>query len=320
MLLYCYLLIESEDIDIMEYILETYNLGKKYKKYKAIDNVNMHIEKGAIYGLIGKNGVGKTTLMRLICGLQTPTTGNYSIYGISNDDPQIVAVRKSIGAIIETPSICTDMTAEDNLIEQSKIIGLQNCSNIKTILGIIGLTHTGKKKAKYFSLGMKQRLSIGVALVGTPSFVILDEPLNGLDPQGIIEIRNLILKLNKEFSVTFLISSHNLGELSKIATHYGFMDKKLGLKEVSHEQLEYSCGQKIQFRVNNTKECIKYLEENQIFYEINSNGMINIDNRFNISELIIALSKRNCIINEFHEKEETLESYYLNIIGGTENE
>lgn len=162
----------------MEYILETHNLGKRYKDFKAISNLDMHIPKGAIYGLVGKNGAGKTTCIRLICGLQQPTTGTYSIYGISNMSPKIVSVRKRMGAIIETPSIYLDMTAEDNLIEQYKIIGLPSQDNLKELLELVGLADTGKKKAKNFSLGMRQRLGIAIALVGNPDFLILDEPIN----------------------------------------------------------------------------------------------------------------------------------------------
>ena len=210
----------------MEYILETHNLGKRYKNFKALSDLNMHIEKGSIYGLIGKNGAGKTTLIRLICGLQKPTSGNYSIYGISNLNKKIIEVRKRIGAIVETPSIYLDLTAKENLKEQYKIVGLPSYDGTDEILELVGLSETGSKKAKNFSLGMRQRLGIAIALVGNPDLLILDEPINGLDPEGIIEIRELILKLNKEKGITVLISSHYLDELSKIATHYGFVDKR----------------------------------------------------------------------------------------------
>ena len=182
----------------MEYILETHNLEKRYKKFNVLNGLNLHIEKGSIYGLIGKNGAGKTTLIRIICGLQTPTNGSYKIYGISNNDKKIINVRKRVGAIIESPSIYLDMTAENNLKLQHKIIGLPSYDGLEEILKLVGLDKTGNKKAKHFSLGMKQRLGIAISLVGNPDFLILDEPINGLDPEGIIEIRELILKLNKE--------------------------------------------------------------------------------------------------------------------------
>ena len=303
----------------MEYILETHNLEKRYKNFKAISSLNIHIKKGAIYGLIGKNGAGKTTLIRIICGLQKPTNGTYSIYGIENNNNQINNVRKRMGAIIETPSIYLDMTAEDNLKEQYKVIGLPNFDGLNEILKFVGLTETGKKKAKNFSLGMKQRLGIAIALVGNPDFLILDEPINGLDPQGIIEIRELILKLNKEKSITFLISSHYLDELSKIATDYGFVNNGEIIKEITKKELEQNCRKRIEIKVNNVKECVKCLEEMKLAYEVISENCINIYNKVNISELAIKLSNRNCIINEFRENEETLESYYINLIGGSEN-
>ena len=303
----------------MEYILETKALEKKYGNFKVIDNLNMHIQKGAIYGLIGKNGAGKTTLIRLICGLQKPTNGMYAIYGVLNTDKQITKMRKRVGAIVETPSIRIDADAEDNLKEQYKILGLPSEDSLKEILTLVGLSNTGKKKAKHFSLGMKQRLGIAIALVGEPDFLILDEPINGLDPEGIIEIRELILKLNKEKGITFLISSHYLDELSKIATHYGFLNKGSIIKEISKQELEENCKKRFEIRVSNVKECIHYLEENELSYEVMTNGKINIYDTIHISEFAVALSKRNCIIEEFNEKEESLENYYINLIGGGDN-
>lgn len=303
----------------MEYILETYNLEKRYKKFKAISNLNMRVPKGAIYGLIGKNGAGKTTLIRLLCGLQKPTSGNYTIYGISNENNKVIEARKRIGAIIESPSLCLDMTAEDNLKEQYKVIGLPSFDNLHEILKLVGLSETGKKTAKHFSLGMKQRLGLAIALVGNPDLLILDEPINGLDPEGIIELRELILKLNKEKGITFLISSHYLDELSKIATCYGFIDKCRIVKEISSDELEQNFKKRIEINVSDVKECVKYLEENKISYKVISDEIIDIYEKINVSEFVIALSKRNCIINEFHEKGESLENYYLNLIGGAEN-
>lgn len=304
----------------MEYILETKNIEKKYGKIKILKNLNMHIPKGAIYGLIGKNGAGKTTLIRLISGLQKPTSGEYTIYNISNNSPRIAEARKRIGGIVETPSICLDMTAEDNLKEQYKIIGLPSYDNLKEILKLVSLNDTGKKTAKHFSLGMKQRLGIAIALVGNPDLLILDEPINGLDPEGIIEIRELILKLNREKGITFLISSHYLDELSKIATHYGIINSGEIIKEIDKKELEKDFRTKVQIKVSNLKECVKYLEEKQLKYKVISNNTIDIYEKVNTTELIIALSKRNCIVNDFRKNEESLENYYLNLIGGAKND
>lgn len=304
----------------MQYILETINLKKNYGKFNILKDLNMHITKGAIYGFIGKNGAGKTTLIRIICGLQKPTSGSYSIYGILNNNKKIIESRKKIGAIIESPSICLDMSAKDNLILQNKIIGVHNDKNVDDILKLIGLENTGTKKAKNFSLGMRQRLAIGVALVGNPKFLILDEPINGLDPEGIIEIRNLILRLNKENNITFLISSHYLDELSKIATCYGFINEGKIVKEINREDLEKELHQKIRINVDNLQICDNYLNDNKLEYKIISETLVDIYSNFNISKLIIELSKLNCNVNGIQENGESLENYYLSLIGDTKNE
>lgn len=304
----------------MKYILEVNNLEKKYKNFKALSNFNMHIEKGAIYGLIGKNGAGKTTLIRIITGLQDPTSGTYSIYGVSYEDKNIYESRKRIGGIVETPSIYANMTAKENLIEQYKVIGMPSLNDIDELLELVGLNNTGKKKAKNFSLGMKQRLGIAIALSSNPDFLILDEPINGLDPQGIVEIRELILKLNKKKGITILISSHYLDELSKIATHYGFVDNGKIIKEISATELNKKIRKKIELIVDNVKEVVKYLESKNISYEVVDNKTINIYGNVNISKIVLELSKNKCEIEKIHETEESLENYYINLIGGEYNE
>ena len=304
----------------MEYILEAKNIEKKYGHFKALDNLNMHIPKGAIYGLIGKNGAGKTTLIRLLCGLQRPTSGEYTLYGTLNNSRKIAEERKRVGGIVETPSICLDMTAEDNLKEQYKIIGWPSYDNLQEILELVRLNNTGKKTAKHFSLGMKQRLGLAISLVGNPDLLILDEPINGLDPEGIIEIRELILRLNKEKGITFLISSHYLDELSKIATFYGIIDKGKIIKEIDKDELEQNFRTRTQINVSNLKECVKYLEEKNFTYKVISDSIVDIYEKINVSELVIALSKRNCIVNDYQEKGESLENYYLNLIGGAKND
>jgi len=301
----------------MEYVFETNNLVKQYKNFKALNHVNVHIEKGAIYGLVGKNGAGKTTLIRVMCGLQVPTSGSYTIYGENNRSNSISNVRKRMGAIIEKPSIIKEMTAKDNLIEQYKLVGMPDFEGIDKLLELVGLNGTGKKKVKNFSLGMKQRLGIAIALVNNPDFLILDEPINGLDPQGIIEIRELILKLNKEKRITILISSHYLDELSKIATHYGFLDNGSILKEISNEELMKKMEHKIQLKVKNIEDFVKYLEKNKFSYEVIDNKTINIYGKYNLAKLMNELSKKNLIVDEIYEQEESLENYYMNLIGGS---
>lgn len=303
----------------MEIILETDNLVKKYKDFKALSHTSMHIEKGAIYGLIGKNGAGKTTLIRIICGLQRPTSGTYTIYGVKNTNKEIINVQKRMGAIIESPSIYGDMTARDNLIFQYKLIGMPNLDGIDELLHLVGLKNTGKKKVKNFSLGMKQRLGIALALSNNPDFLILDEPINGLDPEGIIEIRELILKLNREKRITILISSHYLDELSKIATHYGFLDNGSIIKEISNEELMKKMEHKISIKVSNIKDFVKYFESAKISYEVIDDVTLNVYGKYNLAKFIGELTKNNLIADEIHEQEESLENFYMNLIGGNKN-
>ena len=300
----------------MEYVLTTSALSKTYRKFEALKDLNIHIPKGAIYGFVGRNGAGKTTLIRVICGLQEPTSGEYAIYGISNKDRQISKSRHRMGAVVETPSIYLDMTAEDNLKQQALVLGLPNYDSIPEILKLVGLENTGKKKARNFSLGMKQRLGIAVALIGNPDFIVLDEPINGLDPQGIVEIRELILKLNREHGITVLISSHILGELSKLATHYGFIEKGHIVKEISADELEAVCRKCVKVEVSNTKALIRVLDRMKKDYEILSATEANIFGEIILSELVMALAKENCNLISSHEQNENLETYFMNLVGG----
>lgn len=300
----------------MEYVLTTNKLTKKYGNFKSLDELSIHIPKGSIYGLVGKNGAGKTTLIRVICGLQEPTSGEYSIYGISNKDRQISKSRRRIGAVVETPSIHLGMTAEDNLKQQAIAIGLPSYESIPEILRLVGLENTGKKKARNFSLGMKQRLGIAIALIGNPDFIILDEPTNGLDPQGIIEMRELILKLNREHRITVLISSHILGELSKLATHYGFIEKGHIVKEISATELETECRKCVKVEVSDTTALIRTLDGMKQDYEVLSSTEANIYGDIILSELVMELSKENCKLIRLCEQDEDLETYFINLVGG----
>ena len=304
----------------MEYILKINNLEKRYKQSKVLNNLNMHIEKAAIYGLIGKNGAGKTTLIRIITGLQHPTKGDYSIYGVSYKDKKINNIRSRISAIVESPSIYMNLTAKENLIEHYKTIGNPSFDDIDELLSLVGLNNTDKKAVKYFSLGMKQRLAIALSLSSNPDFLILDEPINGLDPKGIIEIRELILNLNKNKGITILISSHYLDELSKIATHYGFIEKGKIIKEISTKELNKQLKKKTVIKVNNIEYLSKYLESKKINYEVVDHKTINIFDKIDISKLVLELSKKKHTIEEIYKVNESLENYYLNLIGGVNND
>ena len=300
----------------MEYVLTANALSKHYKHFKAVDGLSMRIPKGAIYGLIGKNGAGKTTLIRLICGLQDATTGKYTLFGIDSTNSKITKARRRMGAVVETPSVYLNMTAMDNLKEQYRILGMPSFEGISNILRLVDLENTGKKKAKNFSLGMKQRLGIAVALAGDPDFLVLDEPVNGLDPQGIIEMRELILKLNRERQITVLISSHILGELSKLATHYGFIDKGCMVKEISAEELEAASRKCTNIEVTDTKVLACVLDNMDAEYKILSDTKADVFAKINVSQLTLALANENCEVISISEQDESLESYYIGIIGG----
>ena len=300
----------------MKYVLKTENLVKKYGKFKALDNVSMQIPKGAIYGLIGKNGSGKTTFIRVISGLQKPTSGNYSIYNISYDSKDIYLEREKMSSIIEEPVMIRSMSAKENLIHEAKMFGLPNYEKIEELLKLVGLDKTLKKKAGNFSLGMKQRLGIAMSLLTNPDFLVLDEPINGLDPEGIIEIRELLLNLNQKKGITILISSHYLDELSKIATHYGFLNKGHLIKEISNEELKDKLRKCIILKVDNLKETVIYLEQSNLSYEVIENNTFYVYTDIGIQKIVLELEKRKCNIIEIHEKQETLENYYINLIGG----
>lgn len=303
----------------MDYVLKTNALSKNYKDFKALNELSMNLPKGAIYGLVGKNGAGKTTLIRLICGLQEPSSGDYTLYDVKNTDQRINKSRRRMGAVVETPSIYLDMTAEDNLKQQYRILGLPSYDGLRELLKLVGLEGTGKKKAKNFSLGMRQRLGIAVALVGDPDFLVLDEPANGLDPQGIIEIRELILKLNREQQITVLISSHILDELSKLATHYGFIDNGCIVKEISAEELKAACRKCVRLKVGNTKALARVLDGMKIDYKIISDTTADVFAKVNVSQLTMALLKENCEVLSMQERDESLESYYISLVGGGKN-
>lgn len=304
----------------MEYCLTTDALCKQYKNFKALHGVSMHVPKGAIYGFVGKNGAGKTTLIRLICGLQKPTSGGYTLYGIKNTEKRIEKSRRRMGAVVETPSIYSELTAKENLKEQYQILGRPSFEDIPELLQLVGLENTGKKKAKNFSLGMKQRLGIAIALAGDPDFLVLDEPINGLDPQGIIEMRELILKLNRERQITVLISSHILDELSRLATHYGFIDNGHIVKEISAKELEAACRKCVRMQVSDTKALVRVLDRMDMEYEVLSDSMADIYARINVSQLALELADEECDIISVQEHDESLESYYVSLVGGNANE
>ncbi len=300
----------------MEYVLTTNTLQKKYHNFTALDNVNMHIPKGAIYGFVGENGAGKTTLIRLICGLQAPTGGSYSLFGVPSSDKNIRKSRQRMGAVVETPSVYLNLSAADNLKQQLRILGVPSFEAIPELLNIVGLENTGSKKAKHLSLGMRQRLGIAVSLAGNPDFLVLDEPVNGLDPQGIVEMRELLLKLNVEYGITILISSHILGELSKLATFYGFIHKGRIIQEISAKALEASCRKSLRASVSDTKALAMAMEEKGVEYQIISETQAEVYDNITVTDLVNILSPKKCIVYSVSSREEGLENYYMNLIAG----
>ena len=302
---------------MQEYLLNTKGLTKQYGHHKAVNQVDMHIRKGAIYGFIGRNGAGKTTCLKMISGLATPTSGEVFMFGYSGKE--LANVRSRIGALIETPGLYAGMTAYDNLMIKCKLVGIQKKEYVKEILHMIGLSDVGRKKVKHFSLGMKQRLGIGLALIGEPDLLVLDEPINGLDPQGIAEIRDIIQKLNTERNMTILISSHILEELSKIATDYGIIHEGMLLQELTCEELMKRCSERIEIVLPNPEQALPVLDRmNFTNYQVIDKNHIYIYERLNESAMVNReLIKADVMLNSISITSEELEHYFLNLTGGT---
>lgn len=295
-------------------ILVGQNLTKKYGKITALNDFNINVPEGSIYGLIGRNGAGKTTFMRTICGLQNLNAGHYIINGIDSKSKDITLVRNKMSAIIENVSLYADMTAQENLIVQSKILGLTNYNDSLKLLKLVNLENT-TQKVEHYSLGMKQRLGIAMALVGNPKIILLDEPTNGLDPEGIIELRNLLLALNKEYGLTIIISSHYLDELSKIATTYGVVEKGKLIKEISKKDLIKSLNKCWLIKVNKPRIFAKYCQDNKIKYE-KEKELFKIYQKINLTKLVVELDKNGCEVLDITKNVETLEDYFLKLTGG----
>lgn len=300
----------------MDNVLTTTALSKQYKHTKALDQLSMHVPRGAIYGFIGRNGAGKTTLIRLVCGLQLATAGSFCLYDAESTSPGIHLARRRLGAVIETPSLYLNMSAADNLRQQYRILGLPGFADIPDLLALVGLTHTGRKQAGNFSLGMKQRLGIAMALAGHPDFLLLDEPMNGLDPQGIIEMRELILHLNREEGITVLISSHILDELSRLATHYGIIDGGHMVRELSAVELESACRKALRVRVSDIRALVRTLDRMALDYAVADDHTADIYAELAVSDLVHALDAEGCTLLSAETRDESLESYFISLVGG----
>lgn len=296
----------------MEYVIETKNLSKKFKTKLAANNVNMHIEKGSIYGFIGKNGAGKTTVMKLILGLLRPSSGEITI----NGSDELNKERAKIGSLIEDPGIYKNCTAFENMKRYAILFNTSD-EEIRELLKLVELDKTGKKVAGQFSLGMKQRLGIAISMLGHPEILILDEPINGLDPAGIKQVRDTIIKLNKEKGITFLISSHLLDELAKITTHYGIIRDGVLLEEISSKELMDRCTTNVKVVVDNPTEASKMLLKNNLInkHEVKDKAIYLYDCMDHPEAIVEALVKANYKVYEVSKNESAFENYFIERIG-----
>ncbi|MBR3161602.1 MAG: ATP-binding cassette domain-containing protein [Bacilli bacterium] len=296
----------------MESILKTRGIVKKYGNNTVLNGINMNINKGDIYGFIGKNGAGKTTFMRVVLSLTTKTNGEVSFF----DYKSIEEVGLRVGSLIEAPGLYKNASAYENL-KRFSILYDADESQIKELLELVGLGNTGKRKVKDFSLGMKQRLGIAVALLGKPEFLLLDEPINGLDPEGIKEIRDVIIKLNKEKNITFLISSHLLDELSKIVTRYGIINKGELIEEIDAKELKNKCKNKIVIECNDNVKAKKILakdisEKNLIIRGNKIEVHSNIEDSAKINTKLV---KAGIDVSAIYPNFDSLEEYFMRRIG-----
>lgn len=295
------------------YAIETNNLTKKYKNKTVVDKVNLFVPEGSIFGFVGENGAGKTTIMRLLTGLSEPSGGSYKLFDISNTDRKIYETRSHISAIVESTSLIPTMNAMENLKFAYLYLGLSQEIDFNQLLKTVGLIDVGNKKVKDYSLGMRQRLGIALALLNEPRLLLLDEPMNGLDPEGIAELRDLLINLNRK-GITILISSHILSELEKIATHYGILSHGRLIKTITSEELHSDVRKSKQFVFKQIDGIEKVLKlENIKDYKI-TNNTLTIFNEFDLSSLINSLVKNNYNIIDIISKDESIEDYYLSLL------
>ncbi|MBE6856943.1 MAG: ABC transporter ATP-binding protein [Ruminococcus sp.] len=303
----------------MNDVISTNGLYKNYGNTAVLKDVSISVKQGEIYGLVGKNGAGKTTLMKILLGLVPKTKGTVSLFG-ADDEKELLLQRRDIGAMIETPSFYPYMTAWDNLNYYRIQRGMKDTECIGRALRLVGLSDTGKKKFREFSLGMKQRLGLALALLHSPKLLILDEPINGLDPEGIVEVRELLENLNKNEGVTILISSHILGELSQLAQRYGFIDKGRLIKEADLAEIESSGGSRTVITVDDTEKAKRLFSERypSAKYEVKDNDLCIISGYSD--EMVSELSAVGVTVKGLKTETESLENYYIKMIGSNKNE
>ena len=298
-------------------VLKTQNLTKRYGGKAAVDNVSLTIKKGDIYGLVGQNGAGKTTFMRMITSLARPDSGEIELFGKTNGSG-LQGAQSRMSAIIEMPALYPNLTAAQNLEYYRIQRGIPEKGIITKTLEFVGLMDTGKKKYKNFSLGMKQRLGLGLAILSSPDFIILDEPTNGLDPMGIVEIRNLIKSLSGN-GITILLSSHLLAELSLVATKYAFLHEGKLVKNLTHAELQDECKQALSIVVDNVQTAVALMETKlniRNYKQIGNNELRVYEQLENSAEISFQLATGGVRVSSIHEMGDSLEDYFKNIIGG----
>ena len=297
-------------------LITTTDLCKRYGSKMVIDHVNMHIPESSIYGFVGENGSGKTTIMRLLTGLAEPSGGSFTLFGIDSKDRAIYKAREQVSAIVEATSLIPSMTARDNMIYQELYLGISQTEEQRMeLLRKVHLEDVGNKKVKNFSLGMRQRLGIALALMNHPKLMLLDEPMNGLDPEGIAELRDLLIELNQKEGITVLISSHILSELEKIASCYGFISHGRLLEEITAEELQDKCRKSLNIKVDDVKmadDIIKSLNIQD--YKVYPNGDVKIFENVKINDIVLALSSNGVNVLGINSADESVEDYYLNLI------
>ena len=297
-------------------LITTNELCKVYGGKLVIDHVNMHIPESSIYGFVGENGSGKTTIMRLLTGLANPTSGSFTLFGIDNKDRAIYKAREQVSAIVEATSLIPSMTARDNMVYQEFYLGIKQTEEERMeLLKKVHLEDVGEKKVKNFSLGMKQRLGIALALMNHPKLMLLDEPMNGLDPEGIAELRELLIDLNQKEGITVLISSHILSELEKIASCYGFISHGKILEEITAEGLQDKCRKSVNVKVSDVAKAEAVLAKLNINdYKAFPSGDIKIFENVAINDLVVALTNGGVTVLGINSQEESVEDYYLSLI------
>lgn len=300
-----------------EVILKVNNISKHYGQQKVLDNVSLTVNRGDIYGFVGENGAGKTTIIRVVTGLIKPDNGDYELFGVSsNDVASLNKAKQKLSAIVESPSIYANFNAMDNLLLNQAILGIKNEKKAKELLDLVGLSNVDiNKKAGNFSLGMRQRLGIAMCLSTNPEMMILDEPLNGLDPEGIVEVRELILKLNREKNITFMISSHILTELNLVATRFGIISHGRMINEISRAEMEAKMSKSTKIKTTDNNKTYELIKDDYEKIEVTTDNII-IYGDVKVNDLFLKLNKNKIELINISTKEASIEDFYLSTIGG----